>query len=85
MPWIVRVRKKFQAAHYLTDYPKEGENEPLHGHTWMVECHFRVEELNKGIWQHFPPKVRNRKYRSNTCSREVFPPKSVPPPQHLPM
>jgi len=47
MPWIVRVRKKFQAAHYLTDYPKEGENEPLHGHTWMVECHFRVEKLNK--------------------------------------
>ena len=47
MPWKVRVKKKFQAAHYLTDYPKEGEREPLHGHTWEVECVFRVEKLNK--------------------------------------
>ena len=47
MPWIVRVKKKFEAAHYLTDYPKKGENEPLHGHTWRVECHFRVEKLNE--------------------------------------
>jgi len=47
MPWIVRVKKQFQAAHYLTDYPEEGKNEPLHGHTWQVECHFRVDDLNK--------------------------------------
>ena len=47
MPWHVRVRKKFQAAHYLTDYPEEGQNEPLHGHTWEVEVFFRVKNLKK--------------------------------------
>ncbi len=47
MPWRVRVKKTFEAAHYLTDYPKEGEREPLHGHTWRVEVVFRVEKLKK--------------------------------------
>jgi len=47
MPWLVRVKKKFEAAHYLTDYPEEGEREPLHGHTWTLEVFFKVEKLNK--------------------------------------
>ncbi len=45
MPWLVRVRRKFEAAHYLTDYPKRGRREPLHGHTWVAEFFFRVDEL----------------------------------------
>ncbi|NPB05343.1 MAG: 6-carboxytetrahydropterin synthase [Aquificae bacterium] len=45
MPWRVRVRKKFEAAHYLTDYPERGQREPLHGHSWTVEAVFRVERL----------------------------------------
>ena len=47
MPWLVRVRKKFEAAHYLTDYPQKGEREPLHGHTWTVEFFFKVEKLKE--------------------------------------
>jgi len=47
MPWTVRVKKSFEAAHYLTDYPEPGKREPLHGHTWRVEFFFRVERLNE--------------------------------------
>ncbi|MFN3813758.1 MAG: 6-pyruvoyl trahydropterin synthase family protein [Aquificaceae bacterium] len=46
MTWIIRVRKKFNAAHFLTDY--HGKPEPLHGHTWMAEVYIRVESLDKG-------------------------------------
>ena len=46
MSWVIRVKKKFNAAHYLTDYPERGKNEPLHGHTWTVECFFKVDKLD---------------------------------------
>jgi len=46
MPYIVRVRKEFQAAHYLTDY--HGKPEPLHGHTWEIEVFIRADKLDKG-------------------------------------
>ncbi len=46
MPYIVRVRKEFQAAHFLTDY--HGKPEPLHGHTWEVEVFIRADKLDKG-------------------------------------
>ncbi len=46
MPYIVRVRKEFQAAHFLTDY--HGKPEPLHGHTWEVELFIRADKLDKG-------------------------------------
>ena len=44
MPWTIRVKKKFNAAHYLTNY--KGGDEPVHGHTWTVECFFKVEKLD---------------------------------------
>jgi len=46
MPYIVRVRQKFNAAHFLTDY--HGQPEPLHGHTWMVELFIRADKLDNG-------------------------------------
>jgi len=46
MPWTIRVKRKFNAAHYLTDY--HGSPEPLHGHTWKVEVYIEAEELDKG-------------------------------------
>ncbi len=46
MPYIVRVKREFQAAHFLTDY--HGKPEPLHGHTWEVEIFIKAETLDKG-------------------------------------
>ena len=46
MPWTIRVKRKFNAAHFLTDY--HGSPEPLHGHTWGVEVYIDAHELDKG-------------------------------------
>ncbi len=46
MPWTIRVKRKFNAAHFLTDY--HGSPEPLHGHTWGVELYIDAHELDKG-------------------------------------
>ncbi len=46
MPYIVRVNKEFEAAHFLTDY--HGKPEPLHGHTWKIEVFIRADELDNG-------------------------------------
>lgn len=36
MPYVLRVRETFEAAHHLTSY--RGAPEPVHGHTWTVEA-----------------------------------------------
>ncbi|NPA12635.1 MAG: 6-carboxytetrahydropterin synthase [Aquificae bacterium] len=46
MPYIVRVKKEFQAAHFITDY--HGKPEPLHGHTWEVEVFIQADTVDKG-------------------------------------
>jgi 6-pyruvoyltetrahydropterin/6-carboxytetrahydropterin synthase len=46
MPYVIRVKREFQAAHFLTDY--HGKPEPLHGHTWEVELYIKAEKLDKG-------------------------------------
>jgi len=46
MAWIVRVRRDFSAAHYLTSY--RGKPEDLHGHNWSVEVHIEAKELDEG-------------------------------------
>jgi len=46
MPWTIRVKRKFNAAHFLTDY--HGSPEPLHGHTWEVEVYIDAYELDRG-------------------------------------
>ncbi|HDJ23409.1 MAG TPA: 6-carboxytetrahydropterin synthase [Candidatus Aminicenantes bacterium] len=45
MSWILKVRDKFQAAHYLKDY--KGKCEKIHGHTFFVEVSVVTHELNQ--------------------------------------
>lgn len=46
MPYIVRVKREFNAAHFLTDY--KGKPEPLHGHTWEIEVFIKADKVDKG-------------------------------------
>ena len=43
MPFIVRCRATFEAAHHLVDYV--GGPEPVHGHSWTVEVALGVDRL----------------------------------------
>lgn len=43
MSWLLKVRHRFQAAHFLKDY--KGKCEKMHGHTFRVEVAIRVDEL----------------------------------------
>jgi len=45
MSWILKVREKFQAAHFLKEY--KGKCEKIHGHTFYVEVEIEVTELDK--------------------------------------
>ena len=45
MSWRLRVRDKFQAAHYLKEY--QGKCEKVHGHTFQVEAVIEVDELDR--------------------------------------
>lgn len=43
MPFTVRCRATFEAAHHLVDYV--GGPEPVHGHSWTVEVALTTEKL----------------------------------------
>ena len=43
MTWILKVRDRFQAAHFLREY--QGKCEKIHGHTFQVEVQVAVREL----------------------------------------
>ena len=45
MSWQLRIRDKFQAAHFLKEY--QGKCEKVHGHTFQVEVVVGVEELDR--------------------------------------
>ena len=45
MSWRLKVRDKFQAAHFLKEY--KGKCEKIHGHTFQVEVEVEVKELDK--------------------------------------
>jgi 6-pyruvoyltetrahydropterin/6-carboxytetrahydropterin synthase len=45
MSWLLSVRDKFQAAHFLKEY--QGKCEKIHGHTFQVEVVVKVSELDK--------------------------------------
>lgn len=45
MSWILRVKDKFQAAHFLKDY--KGKCEKVHGHTFHVEVQVEAHQLDK--------------------------------------
>jgi 6-pyruvoyltetrahydropterin/6-carboxytetrahydropterin synthase len=44
MPYLLRVREGFEAAHHLTSY--RGRPEPSHGHSWWVEVELEAAELD---------------------------------------
>jgi len=44
MPYVLRVRETFEAAHHLTSY--KGRPEPSHGHSWQVEAVIEAAELD---------------------------------------
>jgi 6-pyruvoyltetrahydropterin/6-carboxytetrahydropterin synthase len=43
MSWILRVKDRFSAAHFLREY--RGKCEKVHGHTFEVEVALEVHEL----------------------------------------
>ncbi len=45
MSWTLKVRERFQAAHFLEGY--KGKCEKLHGHTFQVEVAIKVGQLGK--------------------------------------
>ncbi|MBM3294547.1 MAG: 6-carboxytetrahydropterin synthase [Candidatus Aminicenantes bacterium] len=45
MSWILKVRGRFSAAHFLREY--QGECEKIHGHTFRVEAEIEVRELDR--------------------------------------
>jgi 6-pyruvoyltetrahydropterin/6-carboxytetrahydropterin synthase len=45
MSWILKVRDRFHAAHYLKEY--KGKCEKIHGHTFHVEVRIKVFELDE--------------------------------------
>jgi 6-pyruvoyltetrahydropterin/6-carboxytetrahydropterin synthase len=45
MSWILKVKDKFQAAHFLKDY--KGKCEKIHGHTFQVEVEVEATQLDK--------------------------------------
>ena len=45
MSWILRVKDKFQAAHFLKEY--KGKCEKIHGHTFQIEVLIRVKNLDR--------------------------------------
>lgn len=45
MSWILKVKDRFQAAHFLKEY--KGKCEKIHGHTFYVEVEIEVTELDK--------------------------------------
>lgn len=45
MSWILKVKDRFQAAHFLKGY--KGKCEKVHGHTFKVEVQIEVNELDQ--------------------------------------
>lgn len=44
MPYLLRVRDGFEAAHHLTSY--RGRPESSHGHSWQVEAALEAAQLD---------------------------------------
>ncbi len=45
MSWELVVKEKFSSAHFIEHY--KGKCEKMHGHTFQIEAHFKVTELDK--------------------------------------
>ena len=64
MSWRLRVRDKFQAAHFLKEY--KGKCEKVHGHTFQVEVAVAVPELDR-------TGIGNRLHRLKAKLAEILP------------
>jgi len=42
--WILRVKEKFDSAHFIPNHPGKCKN--VHGHTWVVETFIEVDKLD---------------------------------------
>ncbi len=58
MPWVLRVKDEFSAAHYLPDYG--GKCEALHGHNYTVELFILASDLAKNGLAHDFAEIRAR-------------------------
>lgn len=45
MPYTIRVRQRFSAAHFLRGY--KGKCEAMHGHNYLIEIELRRAKLKK--------------------------------------
>jgi len=73
MSWILTVKDRFQAAHFLKEY--EGKCEKIHGHTFHVEVRVSVESLDKigiGIDFKFIKKALSEIMPDHTLLNEVY-------------
>ncbi|MBD3412974.1 MAG: 6-pyruvoyl tetrahydrobiopterin synthase [Candidatus Aminicenantes bacterium] len=73
MSWILKVRDKFQAAHFLKEY--EGKCERIHGHSFQVEVQILVNDLDKagiGIDFKFIKQALSEIMPDHTLLNEVY-------------
>jgi len=74
MSWILKVRDKFSAAHFLKEY--HGQCEKVHGHTFQVEVSIRARELDRaGLGYDFTgiKKALAAALPDHTLLNDVFP------------
>lgn len=74
MTWLLKVRDKFSAAHFLKEY--KGLCEKLHGHSFSVEVTIKVEALDQsGIGYDFTEikKTLAELLPDHTLLNDVFP------------
>ena len=73
MSWILAVRDRFQAAHYLKEY--KGKCEKMHGHTFQVEVRVEVSRLDRtgiGIDFNVIKEKLNEVLPDHTLLNEIF-------------
>ena len=73
MSWKLKVKDKFQAAHFLEGY--EGKCEKIHGHTFQVEVQILVKSLDKtgtGINFKIIKKALSKLMPDHTLLNEVY-------------
>jgi len=73
MSWTLKVKDKFQAAHFLKQY--KGKCEKMHGHTFQVEVEIEVSELDKvGIGIDFAiiKKTLNETLPDHTLLNDIY-------------
>lgn len=46
--FLVRIEGRFESAHYLYKYFPDGRDEPVHGHSWLVEVFLAHESGGTG-------------------------------------